>query len=445
MRSWSFVAVAALALCGQAWAADAGDEDIGSWIRPKYEVLKAGWPHDAQGQLIYGKVMLDCGVDSKAYATDCKVKSSNPANAELERAALKLAPLFKAQAPKATKRAILEIDVRYDEPADWLKWPDVGQLMAVFPAKALKDGISGRAVIKCFVQANGLTRACSILTEDRPGLGFSPAAVALSKTFLFKPAVRNGTPVEAEVTIPIGFQIGEAMEEGFSTARIKESVDPTTTVLSEAIWAKTPSVSQILAEIDKKVGDKFADGQVVLQCRMDKTTGELNNCVLANASPGMAQFKDVAKALAPRFQADPAALAGIKNRVVVNLAFAFPDMSSPDWRKRYLTHPRWVQTISPDRDKATFPEAAAKAGLKTGSATVDCVAAPDGRLGACQVVRESTPNVGFGDMAVQIAQTFVANPWDEDGLPVDGAHVRMPIQMDYDPPAEPPPAPVAKP
>jgi hypothetical protein len=61
------------------------------------------------------------------------------------------------------------------------------------------------------------------------------------------------------------------------------------------------------------------------------------------------------------------------------------------------------------------------------------------------VVRESTPNVGFGGMAIQIAETFVANPWDGDGMPVEGAHVRMPIQMDYQPPAEAPPAPAPTP
>jgi TonB family protein len=194
-------------------------------------------------------------------------------------------------------------------------------------------------------------------------------------------------------------------------------------------------VSEVLAEIDKKVGDKFAEGQVVLQCQLDKRGGRLSQCTVANASPGMAQFAGVAKSLAREFRADPAKLADIKEDVAINLAFAFPDMASPEWGKRYLTHPDWIQTFDPASNISTFPDTAAMAGLKTGTATVDCVVAPNGALTQCQTVRESTPNVGFGDTAIKIAETFVANPWNEDGLPVDGAHVRMPVQMDYKSPA----------
>jgi TonB family protein len=104
--------------------------------------------------------------------------------------------------------------------------------------------------------------------------------------------------------------------------------------------------------------------------------------------------------------------------------------------------------VSPDPNQPLFPEAAAKAGLKTGRATVDCALDASGALTKCEVLNESTQGVGFGALAVQIAEVFVANPWDEDGLPVDGAHVRMPIQMNYAPPPDasaPSPAPAPKP
>ncbi|MGZ3273659.1 MAG: TonB family protein [Caulobacteraceae bacterium] len=337
-----------------------------------------------------------------------------------------------------------------DTNPDWLKKPTLDDLMAVFPSQALKQGVSGKAIIKCIVQTTGLTRACSVVKEDRPGLGFGPAAVVLSRTFLFKPAMRDGQPVEAEVTVPINFKTyGKVDDEGSvasdsgGASRIQRSTPTSTTVLGAAIWSKTPTMTRILSEIDKKVGDKFANGQVVLQCRLDKKTGKLSGCIVGNASPGMAQFSGVAKSLSADFQADPTALESFKGNLVINLAFAFPDMSSPEWSKRYLTHPTWTRTISPDVDKATFPEAAAKAGLKTGSATVDCVVRADGVLSQCEVVRESTPDVGFGEMAKRIAETFAANPWDDDGLPVDGAHVRMPVTMNYEPPADPPPPPPA--
>lgn len=422
------VAVAAVFVLASAAKADEF-EDNGQWNRPKYEELKAKWPHDAVGNLIYGKVLLDCGVGASGFAADCTVKASKPANPALEQAALSLAPLFKALNPKIG-RSTLQIDVQYDEAVDWLRKPNGDDMAAAYPREAGARGASGAAVIKCVIQTNGLVRACTLIREDQPGLGFGPAALVLSRVFLFKPAMRHGEAVEAEISIPIAFLTDGPLG----------NVVPTR-IMSEMIWAKTPTTGEILAEIDKKVGDKFADGKVVFQCHLQRTTGALSNCAVANTSPGMAQFTGVAQSLVSKFKADPTVLAGIKDREIrLNLAFAFPDMASPDWDKRYLTHPRWIRTISPDPDKSTFPEEAAKAGLKTGVATVDCVVAANGALTKCQVVSESTPGLGFGRVAQAIAEVFVANPWGEDGLPVDGAHVRMPIQMDYTPPEGPAPA-----
>ena len=61
-----------------------------------------------------------------------------------------------------------------------------------------------------------------------------------------------------------------------------------------------------------------------------------------------------------------------KEDVRVNLAFSFPDMQSETWSKRYLLHPVWLRTVNPDPKQPIFPDEAVKAGLKTGSATVDC-------------------------------------------------------------------------
>jgi len=453
MRAIWIGLAAGLLLSAAASADDPISNQAQGWIAPKNEdvALRAKWPRDANGKPIYGKVTLDCGIDGDGRASDCRPRSSDPPNPALEKAVQALAPFYTTK-DRGKARRPLVLSLTFDTPPDWLKKPSLDDLLAVYPAQAFKKGLNGVAVIKCIVQTTGLTRACSVTKEDHPGMGFGSAALVLSRTFLFRPALREGQPVEAEVSIPVNFvTYGKPDdEEEIASGRIRRPVPSSpspTTVLGEAAWSKTPTVSDILSEINKKVGDKFAEGQVVFQCRLDKKSGKLSGCVVANASPGMAQFRGVAKSLIPRFQADPNILASAKGDVLVNLAFAFPDMSSPAWAKRYLTHPTWLRTISADPDKPTFPEQAAKAGLKTGSATVDCVVAPNGALTQCQVISESTPGVGFGPMAQAIAQVFVANPWGEDGLPVDGAHVRMPIQMNYEPPPVPaaPPAPAPTP
>jgi TonB family protein len=312
---------------------------------------------------------------------------------------------------------------KFDTPPEWLRKPTFDQLMANYPAAAMSKGISGQAVIKCTVTTEGFLTVCSVVREDQPGMGFGPAALVLSRTFLMKPATKNGQPVEAQIDVPIYFKTDRSTASAALTS---------TTVLGSAIWARTPTVPEILAEIDKKVGDKFADGKVVLQCDLARSTGRMSNCVVANTSPGMAQFTGVARSLVSKFQADPKALADIKGGARINIAFGFPDMASPAWSQRYLTHPQWTQTISPDPNQPLFPEEAAKAGLRTGSATVDCVVAANGSLSQCKAVSESTPGVGFGPMAEQIASVFVLNPWTVDGLPADGAHVKMPVRMVYD-------------
>jgi TonB family protein len=437
MKAIGIGIAAALAVTSAAKADVFADNAL--WVEVKYDLLKAKWPHDADGNLIYGRVLLDCAIGANHFATGCTVKASEPENPAIERAALDLAPLYRTWKTWDSRlsRATLLIDVQYDERAELLKKPSYAQMMDVLPRGVQKPGDIDVATIKCVVQTTGISRACSVVSEDRPGLGFGPAAQVLAQTFLFRPATRQGHVIEAEATLPVKFQMisGDSQTPGSGSS---------TRVQAGAAWSKAPSVSEVLGEIDKKVGDKFADGQVVMQCKLSKKTGKLGGCYVASTSPGMAQFQGVASALIPKFQADPAALAAIKEDVMVSLAFAFPDMASPEWGKRYLTNPEWIQTFDPASKISSFPDAAAKAGLKTGTATVDCVVAPNGALTHCQTVRESAPDVGFGDTAIKIAETFVANPWNDNGLPVEGAHIRMPIQMDYKPSASSP-TPATKP
>lgn len=410
-----------------AWAQGKAQTPV-AWVYPNYEKLKAGWPHEADGSLIYGKVRLDCGVDSKSYAANCKVIRSEPSDPKFEQAALALAGLVKSP-DKSRTRAPLDISVEYDTDLEWLSKPTFEQTIAVYPSAA--NGRDGSAVIHCWVTTEGLMRSCEVRSESQVGLGFGPAALALAPSFLMKPATKRGLTVEAEISIPVSFVGGGGHSNG-----------PSYTVLSGTAWSKAPTIAEIRAEIEKKVGDKFADGKVVFQCDVIKKTGQLSDCVIINTSPGMAQFQSVATSLVSKFKADPEAFVDIKNGVKINLAFSFPDMSSTAWSQRRLTRPEWLQTISPDPGQKLFPGEAVAAGLKTGSATVDCLIAASGALTQCITIGESTPGVGLGSMAQKIAQAFVTNPWTDEGLPADGEHILLPIKM-VD--AEANPTPAAKP
>jgi len=322
---------------------------------------------------------------------------------------------------------------------DWLRKPNVDQMLAVWPLQGTQNG---RAMIDCVVTTTGLLRACNVFTESPPGQGFGPAALILAQTFLMKPKLVDGVPVEGEVRVPIAFTRPYSPNRPSKNASDlgNDSHDGAYTLLGTPIWARTPTVAEILAELGRKVGDRFADGQVVLQCSVDKKTGLLGDCIIVNFGPGMTAFRGAAKSLTSKFQLAPEGLADLKNDVKVNLAFSFPDMTSVVWSGRYLDRTYWTRTPNFTPTQKTFPADAAKAGLKTGSATVDCVVGADGGLTKCTTLSESTPGVGFGPMALQIAQGFATNPWTEEGLPAEGAHVKLPIKMVDADAAEPAPA-----
>jgi TonB family protein len=310
---------------------------------------------------------------------------------------------------------------------DWLQKPNFQQMLLAWPRGSAFKGVSGRAILKCTVNKQGFLQDCSVLSETPADHGFGQAALKLTPTLLFKPALRNGEPVDSEVTIPITF----ATENDFRL--------PNAVIVDTPYWSKTPNVSEILSQLDKKVGDKFADGKVVFMCDLNKVTGKLTYCTVVNQSHGMAQFNGVGKTLSNSFQADPATLASLRasldptqTEALVFLPFSFPDMTSPAWQGRHLTHVQWTRLLGPTPGRPLFPEAAAKAGLKAGSASVDCLIADNGGLSDCKVIKESAPNLGFGDMAKTIAEASAINPWTDEGLPAGGARVQLPIQMTYD-------------
>ena len=79
--------------------------------------------------------------------------------------------------------------------------------------------------------------------------------------------------------------------------------------------------------------------------------------------------------------------------------------------------------------------------MKSGLGVVECVVQPDGKLGGCKAVREDPAGLGFGDSALQVAAIMQLNPWSDDGRPVDGASIRLPVKFDLAPDAAAPPKP----
>lgn len=93
---------------------------------------------------------------------------------------------------------------------DWIRKPNFAQMQRVFPERAIRMGVSGKATLACIVSANGSVGGCEVVSEDPGEFGFGKAALKLQPYFRMKPAMVDGKPVDgAIVKIPVRFDLPE--------------------------------------------------------------------------------------------------------------------------------------------------------------------------------------------------------------------------------------------
>lgn len=312
-------------------------------------------------------------------------------------------------------------DKPFDTGPDWLKKPTFSEFQAVWPS-ALKG--SGEAVIKCRANIRGVLEACVVESESPPGKGVGAAALLLAPSFLMKPAMKDGHPVAADLRIPIRMSAQGAGAIGGTKVR----------VLLHPVWSQAPTAAEVAAAFPR--GAKASVGRAALTCYVNREGG-LEQCHIVSEAPANEGFGHAARSLAPRFKAliDPTALDAPKVQATVPITF-----EAASDQPRFLTAPEWRRRPTANQAASVFPAKAARAGLNTGRAVIDCTVQTDGTLKACRTVSEDPPGQDFGASALALAAYMEVTPWSQDGRPTDGAHIQMPIRLNLSA-AAPEPAP----
>jgi TonB family protein len=303
---------------------------------------------------------------------------------------------------------------------DWLRRPSPDQLHTAFPTQATAS--EGYVRLACIVTVQGLVRNCEILSESPAGQGFGQAALAITPQLLFRPGTVNGRPVESTVTIPFPFNCSGAscgsMGDGPSGRKI----------LNGIAWAEAPSQLEMVAAYPPKAKAAHILGVASIECVMT-ADGSLKSCDTMSEEPRNQGFGKAAASLARYFKKPVNISPDVKiDGVVTRLSFTFGEQMFDG--APYVAKPRFTKAPTYAEMLAAYPQGALKKDIVKGSAIVRCKVVVDGQLSDCALVQEEPVGEGFGAAVLSLAPRFKLSTWTDDGLPVIGTMVKLPIRFD---------------
>ena len=249
--------------------------------KPSRADVLAVFPERAATLGVGGTGGVACTVGADGHQRDCGVAGEEPAGFGFGDAAMALVPAMRFK--PATRDGLsvesrIRIPIRFDPPAlpdgvgsgaaAWRASPSAAQVVAVYPAGALKARRSGKGVIRCTVRGGALG-ACTPQGDDADR--FSRAAIKLSGAFLMDDAfIGGGATNGAIVDIPVAF-----------------STDPASAGVpaGQPVWTRSPSPELIAAMFPSEARSAgHTRIEVVQTCRL-QPDGGLGDCATAAESP----------------------------------------------------------------------------------------------------------------------------------------------------------------
>ncbi len=103
-------------------------------------------------------------------------------------------------------------------------------------------------------------------------------------------------------------------------------------------------------------------------------------------------------------------------------------IETPKATPKTVTRPTWLSIPDPSQMSRLYPEPAQRARV-SGTAIISCTVATNGSVAGCVVVKETPGDYGFGAAAIKLSKYFRMKPQMEDGQPVGGATVQIPLRF----------------
>ncbi|HEY8572639.1 TonB family protein [Phenylobacterium sp.] len=176
------------------------------------------YPEAAAKGGVEGRATLGCTIAANGLLEGCRVLEETPADQGFREAALRMSRLFKMRPTTRSGEPVaggqVRIPIRFVLPEPELsssrfkETPSPYEGALAFPATAAANGISGRAVLRCRVNAVGRLADCSVKDETPAGYGFGKAALSLRSKFRMRPVEKGADPW---VDVPLNFDANRSL------------------------------------------------------------------------------------------------------------------------------------------------------------------------------------------------------------------------------------------
>ena len=170
-------------------------------------------------------------------------------------------------------------------------------------------------------------------------------------------------------------------------------------------------------------------GVVELHCALERD-GRLTSCKTLYSLPSDRAFDTAGLKLSHFFRMaiEPAQLK-VRSAMGANVIMRIAAPFGEEAKQKRIVAPTWLTSPNATALAAIFPAQAAAKGVTTGLGLADCTVNADGSLTGCQPAAGDPPDLGFSEAAVKAATSMKMSPWTDNGGPVDGASVRIPVRF----------------